>query len=147
MRFKVFEAIFFELDWLLQKPGVATRVNVQSQNLRAAFLIAYHAVSSYMAYDGPQPAPALGYLREHTILVCFIAQRIRCSLCHSCMLSRVSHGTGYYIKLFRSFSYQFSPSMGCTPTYPAIHLAKHVERDMDTLLALLGPSLYEEYIP
>ena len=32
MRFEVFEAILFELDWLLQKPSVATGFKVQSRH-------------------------------------------------------------------------------------------------------------------
>jgi hypothetical protein len=42
---------------------------------------------------------------------------------------------------------QFSPSMACMPICSAIHLAERVERDMNTLLALLGSSLHEEHIP
>jgi hypothetical protein len=108
--------------------------------------INYHTVSSYVACDGPNSAPALNFRREHTILVRFTAQRVRCSLCHPSMLREYLMGRTIASDSFGP-SYQSLPSMACTPTCPTIHLAKCVERDMNTLLALLGSSLHEEHIP
>jgi hypothetical protein len=63
MRFEVLEAIFYEFDRLLQKPGVATEFNVQS---RTQLLTQWELCSPVILEDLPRNTLTRGLLGLET---------------------------------------------------------------------------------
>jgi hypothetical protein len=95
-------------------------------SLYAHSIIAYHTLSSNIAYDGPRPAPALDRSRGHAILVCFTTQKVRCTLCHPRILPGVSHRTGYHSKIARTLFFFLSSSFFLLSRFhQAWHLRRH----------------------